>query len=83
MTGFLGSVRQVEIVTDFIRHFKKEHTTMLLVDPTLGDNGTTYSVCDRQLCEGMRELIQYADIITESDGGMYSDRHALSGKGME
>ena len=64
MTGFLGSVRQVEIVTDFIRHFKKEHTTMLLVDPTLGDNGTTYSVCDRQLCEGMRELIQYADIIT-------------------
>lgn len=63
MTGFLGSAKQVEIVTDFLRHFKADSTT-LLVDPTLGDNGKTYRVCDQQLCEGMRELIQYANIIT-------------------
>lgn len=63
MTGFLGSARQIEIVTDFIRHFKRD-TTMLLVDPTMGDHGRTYRVCDQRLCEEMRELIQYADIIT-------------------
>lgn len=63
MTGFLGSARQVEIVADFIRSFKAE-STILLVDPTLGDNGRAYRICDQQLCEGMRELVQYADIIT-------------------
>lgn len=63
MTGFLGSARQVEIVTEFIRYFKKENT-LLLVDPTMGDNGMAYSVCDQQLFDGMKELIQYADIIT-------------------
>lgn len=63
MTGFLGSARQVEIVTEFIRYFKKENT-LLLVDPTMGDNGMAYSVCDQQLFDGMKELVQYADIIT-------------------
>lgn len=62
-TGFLGSVRQVQIVTDFISHFKQEGTR-LLVDPVLGDNGRFYRTCTPELCEGMRELIQYADVIT-------------------
>lgn len=63
MTGFLGSPRQANIAADFIRHFKREGT-MLLVDPTMGDNGSLYSVCDAALAEAMKELIQYADIVT-------------------
>ena len=63
MTGFLGSARQVSMVLDFIRSFKKEHA-MLLVDPTLGDHGMLYRICEKELCEELRELIQYADIIT-------------------
>lgn len=63
MTGFLGSARQAEIVTDFIRHFKQEDT-MLLVDPTMGDGGKRYRVCEEGICDAMKELIQYADIIT-------------------
>lgn len=63
MTGFLGSARQAEIVTDFIRYFKKDQT-MLLVDPTMGDHGVLYRVCDESLCDSMKELIQHADIIT-------------------
>lgn len=63
MTGFLGSVRQVEIIEDFIRRFKKDQT-LLLVDPVLGDQGLAYKICGRDLCEEMRELIQYADVIT-------------------
>lgn len=62
-TGFLGSVRQVQIVSDFIRDFKK-NGTRLLVDPVLGDNGSLYRTCTPELCEEMRELIQYADVIT-------------------
>lgn len=63
MTGFLGSVRQVEIIGDFIRRFKRDQTP-LIVDPVLGDHGSVYGVCGRELCEGIRELIQYADVIT-------------------
>ncbi len=63
MTGFLGSSRQASIVSDFIRDFKQENT-FVLVDPTMGDNGHLYSVCDEELIEAMRELIQYADVIT-------------------
>ena len=63
MTGFLGSARQAEIAVDFVRHFKREHT-MVLVDPTMGDNGRLYSVCNDALIEAFKELIPYADIIT-------------------
>ena len=63
MTGFLGSARQVSIVADFIRDFKRENT-QVLVDPTMGDHGHLYSVCDEDLIEAMRELMQYADVVT-------------------
>ncbi len=63
MTGFLGSPRQASIVSDFIRDFKRENT-LVLVDPTMGDNGKLYSICNEELIESMRELIQYADVVT-------------------
>lgn len=63
MTGFLGSPRQAAIAEDFIRHFKRKET-MLLVDPTMGDNGRLYSVCDEGLVEAMKTLIPHADIVT-------------------
>ena len=63
MTGFLGSARQASIVADFIRDFKRENT-QVLVDPTMGDHGHLYSVCDEELIEAMRELMQYADVVT-------------------
>ena len=42
----------------------KPQGTKVLVDPVLGDNGTLYRTCTQELCEEMRELIQYADVIT-------------------
>lgn len=62
-TGFLGSMEQVEIVIDFIRHFKKE-TNFVLVDPVMGDYGTLYKTYTPDMCEKMKELVQYADILT-------------------
>ncbi len=62
-TGFLGSAKQVDIVIDFIRHFKKEHV-LTLVDPVMGDYGKLYRTYTPQMCEKMKELVQYADILT-------------------
>lgn len=63
MTGFLASCAQVELVADFVRHFKTERT-MFLMDPVMGDYGKTYRVCSEELCDGLKELIPYADVIT-------------------
>ena len=37
-TGFLGSARQIEIVSDFIRQFQDERTKVI-IDPVMGENG--------------------------------------------
>lgn len=63
MTGFMASYEQVKIVTDFIHHFKSGNT-QLLVDPVMGDHGVPYRVCSTELCDGFRELIPYADVMT-------------------
>lgn len=62
-TGFLGSEEQVDIVIDFIRHFGKK-TSFVLIDPVMGDYGRLYSTYTPQMCDKMKELVQYADILT-------------------
>lgn len=62
-SGFLGSMEQVEIVIDFIRSFKTKDN-FVLVDPVMGDDGVLYRTYTEEMCEKMKELVQYADIIT-------------------
>lgn len=62
-TGFLGSVRQVEIVTDFIKRFADENTK-IIVDPVMGDNGIIYDTFNDELCQSIKKLLPLADIIT-------------------
>ncbi len=62
-TGFLGSEEQVDIVIDFIRSFKKENA-FVLVDPVMGDYGELYKTYTPAMCEKMKELVQYAEILT-------------------
>ncbi|URZ16448.1 pyridoxamine kinase [Clostridium felsineum] len=62
-TGFLGSPRQVEIISEFIREFSNENT-VVLIDPVMGDEGKLYQTMDNKMVESMRELIKSADIIT-------------------
>lgn len=62
-TGFLGSAEQVDIVADFIEHFKKDDT-MVLVDPVMGDDGALYSYYTDDMCKSMKELVRYAKILT-------------------
>ncbi len=62
-TGFLGSERQVDIISDFIKKTRREDT-LLFVDPIMGDGGELYSTYTPLLVEKMRDLIAGADIIT-------------------
>ena len=62
-TGFLGSTEQLSIVRNFLEGFRTP-STIVIVDPVLGDHGRLYSSCSNKLCEAMKSLITYADIIT-------------------
>ncbi len=62
-TGFLGSAKQIDIVSGFIDTFRKAHT-LVLVDPVMGDNGAIYDSVDQEMCAGIRKLVCCADIIT-------------------
>ncbi len=63
LTGFLGSAKQIEIVTAFIREFRKENTKVI-VDPIMGDNGVIYSTYTNDMCDRMKHLVKIADIAT-------------------
>ncbi len=62
-SGFLGSARQVGIVKKFINDFRKENQ-IVVVDPVLGDDGTTYETITADLVEQMGHLVSAADVIT-------------------
>lgn len=62
-TGFLGSKEQIEIVKRFIRDFKTEKT-IVIIDPVMGDYGKPYATYTKAMCEEMRQLVSYADILT-------------------
>ncbi len=62
-TGFLGSVDQINIVTDFISNFKNKET-IVVIDPVMGDYGKPYPTYTAEMCQGMKELVKYADIVT-------------------
>lgn len=62
-SGFLGSVRQIEIVAGFLDYFGGEQT-LAVVDPVMGDNGKLYSSMSPEITEEMKKLVGKADIIT-------------------
>lgn len=62
-TGFLGSLKQIEIVKKFITEFKTDRT-IVIVDPVMGDNGRAYSTYTLEMCANMKQLVSMADIIT-------------------
>ncbi len=62
-TGFLGSRKQIEIVAGFIQDFGREKT-IVVVDPIMGDNGKRYITYTNEMCQEMKRLVTFADIIT-------------------
>ncbi|MGN0353944.1 MAG: pyridoxamine kinase [Muricoprocola sp.] len=62
-SGFLGSKQQIDIVIDFIRRFRTEDTKVI-IDPVMGDDGKPYPTYTEEMCEEMKKLVEYADILT-------------------
>ena len=64
-SGFLGSMGQIAIVQQFIRTQKaKNPACQILLDTVMGDHGSLYSTYTSEMCQAMRELIRFADVIT-------------------
>ena len=59
-TGFLGSAAQIEIVRRFIKNFP----AVVIIDPVMGDHGKIYKSYTRNMCRRMRELLEFADLVT-------------------
>lgn len=62
-TGFLGSKEQIELVISFIKKFRTKHTKVV-IDPVMGDDGQLYATYTEEMCEEMKHLIEYADVLT-------------------
>lgn len=62
-TGYLGSPRQIRIVSDFIDDFRREGS-LVVVDPVLGDNGKLYTNFNETMVKEMQQLITKANVIT-------------------
>ena len=68
-SGFLGSHRQIDIVSNFIKDFRRDGTngtpkTLVVVDPVMGDNGKFYASFNWDFVPYMRQLVSKADVIT-------------------
>lgn len=59
-TGFLGSAAQIEIVRRVIKDFP----AVVIIDPVMGDHGKIYKSYTREMCRRMRELLEFADLVT-------------------
>ena len=62
-SGFLGSTKQINIISDFIDHFSTEDN-FVVVDPVMGDDGSLYSSFTDAIIPEMRRLVAKADVIT-------------------
>ncbi|WP_251621336.1 pyridoxamine kinase [Odoribacter lunatus] len=62
-SGYLASVKQMDIVSRFFDDFKTPDN-FILVDPVLGDHHQLYPGMDPLMVEGMRRLCRKAGIIT-------------------
>ncbi len=62
-TGFLSSKEQISQVIHFFELFKTEDN-LVLVDPVMGDYGRLYSSYTDEMCDEMKRLVPYADILT-------------------
>ena len=61
-TGYLGSKRQVQIISELFDSFRNENN-VTIVDPVLGDAGRYYKGFDDEFAGEMKKLCAKADYI--------------------
>ena len=60
-TGYLGSIDQIKIISDFIDMFKTDDT-VVLIDPVMADNGKLYPGFTKDFVKEMAKLVGKSDI---------------------
>lgn len=60
-SGFLGSIKQVDIVLDFINENKN---AFIVVDPVMGDNGILYPTFTKEITFKIKDLVRISDLTT-------------------
>ena len=63
-TGYLGSPRQIQIVSDFIKDFRQPDS-LIVADPVLGDNGRLYTNFDMEMVKDLLDEPYKADSTDE------------------
>ncbi len=63
LTGFLGSVEQIDHIKRFFKLFYDEKT-IAVVDPVMGDYGKLYETYTEDLARGLSSLLPLADVVT-------------------
>lgn len=61
-TGYLGSFKQLDLVSEIFRKFKTDKN-FILIDPVMADNGKLYTGFDKNFALSMAQLCKNADII--------------------
>ena len=61
-TGYLGSFKQIKIVSDFFDDFTTEEN-LIIIDPVMGDKGKYYAGFNDEFAHEMRKLCRKADVI--------------------
>jgi len=63
-TGYLGSERQIDLVEEYFKAFKKEDGSCpIIVDPAMADYGKLYTGFNDNFPKAMAKLCSYADVI--------------------
>lgn len=71
-SGFLGSAEQVGAIE---RLYEEYPHALRVVDPVMGDGGTTYPTYTSEMCEATKDLVEGADILTPN----LTEAHILTG----
>lgn len=62
--GYLGSERQINIIKNIVNDYKKNNSTLVFIDPVMGDHGKLYTNFNDDYPKKMLELCKSADIVT-------------------
>lgn len=61
-TGYLGSIRQIDIVLSILDSLEKPDKT-IFIDPAMADNGKLYAGFDMAYAQAMEQLCEQADFL--------------------
>lgn len=78
-SGYLGSIRQVQMVKELFTSMQRKGQDLIFVDPVMADNGKLYAGFTPEFAAQMRTLCAEADILLPN----LTEAYYLLGKGAE